>query len=112
MKKILAVVAFMAFTLLGTNSAFAQSTPDASIQSKAKGFTHTLTKRYQLKGEQQRAIFKAFTEKEQSIKGIKATDNKDYIAKKELIINTFNEQLKGALTEEQFSSYMSEKKIR
>lgn len=118
MKKIIAVIAFFAITLLGTDATFAQENNSRNLSVNAKTFTHKLSKEYNLDGAQQQAIYNAHMLRDRKInalstaeidhksiaKGVKASPEATVIS------DTFNGKLEGILTKEQFAKY--QKKLR
>jgi len=112
MKKIIAVIAFFAITLLGTDATFAQESSTRNLSTNAKTFTHKLTKQFNLDGTQQRAIYNAHMMKERKTNALthgteKKRLTKEQIAKKDVIISEFNSKLKAVLTPEQFKKYVA-----
>lgn len=113
MKKIIAVIAFFAITLLGTDTAFAQENNSRSLSVNAKTFTHKLTKEFNIDGTQQRAIYNAHMLRDRKINALPTAENdrksiaKGVTASPEatVISNAFNRKLEDVLTKEQFAKY-------
>jgi len=113
MKKIIAVIAFFAITLLGTDATFAQENNSRSLSVNAKAFTHKLSEKLNIDGAQQKAIYNAHMLRDRKInalstsemdhqsiaKGVKASP------KATVISDAFNRKLEGVLTKEQFARY-------
>jgi len=113
MKKIIAVIAFFAITLLSTDSTFAQENSSRNLSADAKAFTHTLTKQFNLDGTKQRAIYNAHMLRNRKLNAL-STASADYMAIEKgaktspeatIIIEDFNRKLKSVLSEEQFAKH-------
>jgi len=113
MKKIIAVIAFFAITLLGTDATFAQEKSSRNLSVNAKTFTHDLSKKLNLDDTQQRAIYNAHMLRNRKINALR-TATTDYAAmekgakpsaKATAISEVFNRKIKETLTKEQFSKY-------
>ena len=115
MKKIIAVIAFFAITLLGTDATFAQEANPRNLSVNAKFFASELSKTFDLDGTQQRAIYNAHMLRNRKINAL-PTAATDYKAMKkgvetspkatEYIID-FNSKLKSVLSEKQFAKYQN-----
>ena len=110
MKKIIAIFAFFAITLLSTDATFAQESNSRNLNINAKAFTHQLSKQFKLDGPKQRAIYNAHMLKERKTNALThGTEEKkltkDQVTKKDAIISEFNSKLKAVLTPEQFKKY-------
>jgi len=113
MKKIIAVIAFFAITLLSTNTAFAQENNTRNLSVNAKTFTHKLAKEFNLDGVQQQAIYNAHMLRDRKINALPTAKNdhksiaKGATASPEatVISNAFNRKLEGVLTKKQFVKY-------
>lgn len=107
MKKIIAVMAFFAVTLLSTNEALAQERGD-NLSKNAKVFTQQLTQEFGINDEQQRDIKNAHMLKERQIMSLRNNPklNKSDIKKKVAAINLeFDSALKAILTKTQYKKY-------
>ena len=113
MKKIIAVIAFFAITLLSTDATFAQENNSRNLSVNAKAFTHKLSKELNLDGTQQRVIYNAYMLRDRKINALPTakTDHKAIAKgvkaspKATVISNAFNRKLEGVLTKEQFEKY-------
>jgi len=113
MKKIIAVIAFFAITLLGTDATFAQEANKNNLSDNAKTFAHELSKKFDLDGTQQRAIYNAHMLRNRKINAL-PTATVDYKAMEkggktsslaaEYILD-FNAKLKSVLSEKQYLQY-------
>lgn len=113
MKKIIAVIAFFAITLLGTDASFAQEVNSGNLSADAKTFTQTISKEFNLDGTKQRAIYNAHMLRNRKINAL-PTAAADYKAmekrgktspKAAEYIADFNAKLQSVLSEEQFAKY-------
>ncbi len=118
MKKIIAVIAFFAITLLGTDATFAQEANSNNLSVNAKSFASELSKTLDLDGTQQRVIYNAHMLRNRKINAL-PTATTDYKAmekggetspKATEYILDFNSKLKSVLSEKQFSKYQNAKK--
>jgi len=113
MKKIIAVIAFFAITLLGTDATFAQENNSRNLSVNAKTFTHKLSKELNLTGVQQRDIYNAYMLRDRKINALptKESDHKSIAKgvkaspKATVISDAFNRKLEDILTKEQFAKY-------
>ena len=83
MKKIIAVIAFFAITLLGTDATFAQEANSNNLSVNAKTFASELSKTFDLDGTQQRAIYNAHMLRNRKINAL-PTAASDYKAMKKI----------------------------
>jgi len=113
MKKIIAVIAFFAVTLLGTDATFAQEANSHNLSANAKTFTKKLTTTLNLDGTQQRAIYNAHMLRNRKINALPTAAN-DYRAmekggkvspKATEYIADFNAKLQSVLSEVQFAKF-------
>jgi len=113
MKKIIAVIAFFAITLLGTDATFAQEANSRNLSANAKSFTSELSKTYNLDGTKQRAIYNAHMLRNRKINAL-TTAAADYKAMEKGVetspkaaeyIADFNAKIQSILSEEQFAKY-------
>ena len=113
MKKIIAVIAFFAITLLGTDATFAQEGNSRNLSSDAKLFTKELSTSLNFDGTQQRAIYNAHMLRNRKINALPTAAN-DYRAmekggklspKATEYIAEFDAKIKAILSVEQFSKY-------
>ncbi|NQY28443.1 MAG: hypothetical protein HRT69_03120 [Flavobacteriaceae bacterium] len=117
MKKIIAVIAFFAITLLSTDTAFAQENSSRNLSANAKTFTHKLTKQCNLDGTQQRAIYNAHMLRDRKINALSTAKNDHKAiakgaktsAEATVISNAFDRKIKGTLSKEQFAKYQKTK---
>ena len=113
MKKIIAVIAFFAITLLGTDATFAQDGNARNLSADAKTYTKELSTTLNLDGTKQRAIYNAHMLRNRKINALKTAAN-DYRAmekggklssKATEYIAEFNAKIKTILSKEQFAKY-------
>jgi len=113
MKKIIAVIAFFAITLLGTDATFAQEANSRNLSADAKAFTSQVNKKLTLDGTKQRAIYNAHMLRNRKINALR-TAAADYTAmekgvktspKAAVIIEEFNAKIQSILSAEQFAIY-------
>jgi len=113
MKKIIAVIAFFAITLLGTDATFAQEANSRNLSANAKTFANELSKTYNLDGTNQRAIYNAHMLRNRKINAL-PTAAADYKAmgkggktspKAAEYIADFNAKMQSILSEKQFAKY-------
>ena len=107
MKKIIAVVAFFAISLLSTTNAVAQESNSRGVSQEAKEFTHRLVQEFNISKNQQKAVTNAFMYKQRQTKAI----NQDSPKNTQKAINLkFDNKLKTILTEIQYKKYSIAKK--
>ncbi len=111
MRKIITVMAFFAVTLLSTNETIAQENKK-DIKTEAKLFTHDLTQKFKLNGDNQRTIYHAYLLKERKLNELNNPNlDKNEAEKKAAIINTeFDNKVKAILNETQYKEYLLKKK--
>jgi hypothetical protein len=107
MKRIVAVIAFFAITLLGTTNSVAQERNSRGLSQEAKAFTHQLVQEFNISKEQQRAVSSAFMYKQRQTKAI--NNNSPKTAQKAINLE-FETKLKAILTEVQYKKYSLSKK--
>lgn len=113
MKKIIAVIAFFAITLLGTDATFAQESSSNNLGANAKAFTSELSKTLDLDEAKQRAIYNAHMLRNRKINAL-PTANTDYKAMEKgsktspeatAIIADFDAKIQSVLSKEQLAKY-------
>ena len=113
MKKIIAVIAFFAITILSTDATFAQENSSRNLSANAKKFTQVLTKKFNLNGTQQRAIYNAHMVRDRKINALPTAES-DHIAiakgvksstEAQEISEAFDRKLKETFTSDQFAKY-------
>lgn len=115
MKKFITGIALVCFVVLGMNTATAQSLsqdgqrPEAIAKQKVSDISVALG----LSGEQQRALFRAYVQKEVGYtKSVTGKDQKSaaVIAEKKKYDNQLSDAVKKALTPEQFKKWQAMQK--
>ncbi|GEQ85532.1 hypothetical protein ULMS_10400 [Patiriisocius marinistellae] len=116
MKNLFKVIAVAALFIFGAQNAQAQSlstTQDDRPEVVAKTKTSNLNDALQLTGDQQRAVFRAFTANEVSMrKSVSGKDmnNAEVKVKKTELDKTLNDAMKKTLTAEQYTKYLAMQK--
>jgi len=117
MKKIIAVIAFFAITLLGTDATFAQEANSRNLSANAKTFAKNLTTTLNLDGIQQRAIYNAHMLRNRKINALPNSNNiyramekgGEISPKAAEYIADFNAKIQTVLSEEQFTKFQKVK---
>lgn len=110
MKKLTSLFAVIAFLFIGFQTVNAQSLTENKDRPEviAKNQTEVLTEKYNLNGNQSRAVFRALVKKEVDYQ--KSVTGKDQSSaavrsEKEKIDNSLRTEMKKILTDEQFAQW-------
>jgi len=113
MKKLTSIFAVIAFLFIGVQSVQSQSLTENKNRPEviAKNQTELLTEKYNLDGNQSRAVFRALVKKEVDYQ--KKVTGKDQSSatvrsEKEKIDNSLRTEMKKILTDEQFKQWEAE----
>lgn len=98
MKKIVSIVAVTFLVLMGSSSVFAQQKPEEIAKIKVAELAQELD----LSGDQQRTLFRVFVKKEAAYSKSSISE-----ADKKAVDETFEKELKAALTVEQHKKYLT-----
>lgn len=96
MKKFVSILAVTFLMLLGSSSVFAQQKPEEIAKVKVA----ELSEKLELTGDQQRTLFRVFVKKEAAYAKSSISE-----ADKKAVDETFEKELKAALTADQYKQY-------
>lgn len=98
MKKLFAILVVALFTMIGSNTVFAQQKPEEIAKIKVA----ELTEKLNLDGDQQRTLFRVFVKKEAAYAKSSISE-----ADKKAVDEVFEKEVKAELTAEQFKAYQA-----